>query len=283
MKAFAVFPAQRESRLIDHPEPQLSSPTEAKMRVLDVGVCGTDREIVTFQYGDPPPGFNYLVIGHESLSEVMEVGAQVSRVKPGDLVVITVRRPCPHPNCMACRAGRQDFCYTGDYQERGIKSLHGFLTERIVDDARYMNPVPRVIRDVAVLVEPLTIAEKGLIQTLEIQRRLPWGGVHQAVVLVAGPVGLLGAMALRRAGFAVTVYSRSREPDASADIVKAIGGKYISSQDRSIEQMAAAAGNIDVVYEATGASHLAFDVLSVLGTNGLFILTGVPGHHPPAP
>ena len=192
-----------------------------------------------------------------------------------------VRRPCDHPECVACRAGRQDFCYTGDYRERGIKQMHGFLTEMLVDDARYMNPVPRAIRDVAVLVEPLTIAEKGLIQTLEIQARLPWGGTHNAVVLGAGPVGLLGAMALRHAGFAVTVYSRNREPNASADIVKAIGAKYTSSQDRSIEQMAAETGNIDVVYEATGVSQFAFDVLAVLGTNGMFILTGVPGQHGP--
>jgi threonine dehydrogenase-like Zn-dependent dehydrogenase len=88
-------------------------------------------------------------------------------------------------------------------------------------------------------------------------------------------------MALRRAGLSVTVYSRNREPNASADIVKAIGARYVSSQDRSIEQMAAEVGNIDVVYEATGASQLAFDVLAVLGTNGLFILTGVPGKHGP--
>ncbi len=110
---------------------------------------------------------------------------------------------------------------------------------------------------------------------------MPWDQEHQAVVLGAGPVGLLGAMALRQAGFAVTVYSRSREPDPSADIVKAIGGKYISSQDRSVEQMAAEVGNIDLVYEATGVSRFAFSVLSVLGTNGIFVLTGVPGEHPP--
>ena len=164
--------------------------------------------------------------------------------------------------------------------------MHGFLTEMIVDEARYMNPVPNAIREVAVLVEPLTIAEKGLIQVMQIQKRLPWGlntpeQTHQSVVLGAGPVGLLGAMALRHAGFAVTVYSRNREPDPAADIVKAIGGKYISSQDRSIEQMASAVGNIDLVYEATGVSQFAFDVLAVLGTNGLFVSTGVPGKHGP--
>src|SRR5580658_7700572 len=284
MRAAAVFPDRKSLGVItDFPQPEIGSPTAVKLRVLNVGVCGTDREIASFQYGFPPPaGSDFLVMGHECLGEIVEVGPAVRDFKPGDLAIPMVRRPCDHPECLACRAGRQDFCYTGDYRERGIKQMHGFLTELIVDEARYMNQVPAAIRDVAVLVEPLTIAEKGLIQALEIQKRLPWSGAHQAVVLGAGPVGLLGAMALRHAGFSVTVYSRSREPDESADIAKAIGAKYISSQDRSVEQMAAEVGNIDVVYEATGASRLAFDVLSVLGTNGLIILTGVPGHHPPA-
>jgi len=283
MKAAAVFPERKSLEVVnDFPAPVIGSPTSVKLRVLNVGVCGTDREIASFQYGFPPPaGSDFLVMGHECLGEIIEVGPEVKDFKPGDLAIPMVRRPCDHPECLACRAGRQDFCYTGDYRERGIKQMHGFLTELIVDEARYMNPVPSAIRDVAVLVEPLTIAEKGLIQALQIQKRLPWSGNHRAVVLGAGPVGLLGAMALRRAGLSVTVYSRSREPDASADIVKAIGARYVSSQDRSIEQMAADVGNIDIVYEATGASQLAFDVLAVLGTNGLFILTGVPGKHGP--
>jgi glucose 1-dehydrogenase len=281
MKAAAVFPARKSLEVVnDFPEPKIESPTAVKLRVLNVGVCGTDREIASFQYGFPlPAGSDFLVMGHECLGEIVEVGPEVHDLKPGDLAIPMVRRPCDHPECLACRAGRQDFCYTGDYRERGIKQMHGFLTEMIVDDARYMNPVPKGIRDVAVLVEPLTIAEKGLIQALQVQKRLPWSGDHRAVVLGAGPVGLLGAMTLRHAGLSVTVYSRNREPDASADIVKAIGAKYISSQDRSIEQMAAEVGNIDLVYEATGVSQLAFGVLAVLGTNGLFILAGVPGEH----
>jgi glucose 1-dehydrogenase len=283
MKAAAVFPAKKSLEVVtDFPEPKLAGPTSVKVRVVNVGVCGTDREIASFSYGFPlPDGSPCLVLGHECLGEIVEVGPEVKDFKPGDLVIPMVRRPCDHPECIACRAGRQDFCYTGDYKERGIKQMHGFLTERIVDEARYMNSVPNEIREIAVLVEPLTIAEKGLIQALEIQKRLPWG-VGTAVVLGAGPVGLLGAMALQHAGFAVTVYSRNREPDRAADVVKAIGGKYVSSQDRSIEQMAAAVGNIDLVYEAAGVSKFAFDVLSVLGTNGIFVLAGVPGEHGPA-
>src|SRR5579862_1305137 len=120
MKAVAVFPAERRFGVIDHPEPRMSSPTEVKMRILDVGICGTDKEIVSFQYGLPPEGSAYLVIGHESLAEVVETGPGVTQLKPGDLAVATVRRPCGVPTCIACRAGRQDFCYTGQYTERGI-------------------------------------------------------------------------------------------------------------------------------------------------------------------
>lgn len=291
MKAVAVFPGKHEVRVIDHPEPQLASPTQAKIKMLDVGVCGTDREIISFEYGTPPDGFDYLILGHESLGEVVEAGPQVSNVKRGDLVVITVRRPCPHPECVACRDGRQDFCYTGDFTERGIKQQHGFMTEFVVEEECYLNTVPRELRDVGVLVEPLTIAEKSLEQLWLIQQRLPWAcpvepgqsraHCHRAVVLGAGPVGLLGAMALRIAGFDVTVYSRSRTHDENNSIASAIGARYIAAETHSVDDLAKVVGAIDVVYEAVGASGVAFDVIQHLGPNGVFIFTGVPGRKGP--
>jgi threonine dehydrogenase-like Zn-dependent dehydrogenase len=291
MKAIAVLPKSHGVTLIDHEPPRISSPTDVKLRMLEVGVCGTDREICAFQYGTPPQGSEYLVIGHESLGEVVEVGAGVSRVKLGDLVVTMVRRPCAHDDCLACRSGRQDFCYTGDFTERGIKMAHGFMTESIVDDQKYMNVVPPRLRDVAVLVEPLTIAEKALTQIWQVQQRLPWdcphvthkgrGHCHTAVVLGAGPVGLLGAMALAAVDFEVYVYSREVAPNPKSQIVNAIGGHYVSAQSESIEQLAERVGSIDVVYEATGASSVSFEVLKFLGTNGIFVFTGVPGRKAP--
>jgi len=162
MKAIAVTPAKKSVSLINQHEPRIESPTDVKLRMIEAGVCGTDREICASEYGTPPSGFDDLVIGHESLGEVVEVGAKVTRVKVGDIVVPMVRRPCPHDHCAACRAERQDFCFTGDFTERGIKEHHGFMAQFIVDDEKYMNPVPQNLRDVAVLVEPLTIAEKGM-------------------------------------------------------------------------------------------------------------------------
>jgi glucose 1-dehydrogenase len=291
MKAVAVFLAKRDIRVVDHDEPSMDSPTQVKVRILDVGICGTDKEIASFQYGTPPDGSEYLIIGHESLGEVMQVGPQATKVKPGDLVVATVRRPCRHPECVACRQGRQDFCYTGDFTERGIKSRHGYMTELVVEDEQYLNVVPRELRDVAVLVEPLTIAEKSLTQVWQIQQRLPWacppdkgdgpGHCHHALVLGAGPVGLLGAMALKIAGFDVTVYSRTHSHADKDDIVDAIGARFIPAEKYSVEQMAQEIGTIDVVYEAMGASSLAFEVIKTLGPNAIFIFTGVPGRKEP--
>lgn len=285
MKAVAVFPAERRFGVIDHPEPHIASPSQVKLRMLDVGICGTDKEIVTFSYGTPPPGSQYLIIGHESLGEVIETGAAVTRFKPGDLAVPSVRRPCGDPGCVACRAGRQDFCYTAGFTERGINGLHGFMCEFVVEEERYLNPVPAALRDVAVLVEPLTIAEKAVTQLWQIQQRLPWIEAgrhsHRAVVLGGGPVGLLGAMKLVKEGFDTTVYSRTPAAGDLQDLVAGFGAKFVHAETASVAQLAESVGNIDLVYEAVGASSLAFEVMPYLGTNGVFIFTGVPGRKGP--
>src|SRR5688572_6367544 len=104
MRAVGVLPEKREVRLLDHTVPTITSDHQVKVRSLEVGICGTDKEICTFVYGSPPPGFEYLVIGHESLGEVVEVGSKVQHLKRGDLVVPSVRRPCPHEHCQPCRA-----------------------------------------------------------------------------------------------------------------------------------------------------------------------------------
>jgi threonine dehydrogenase-like Zn-dependent dehydrogenase len=291
MKSIAVVPKSRELRILEEPEPRLETPTQVRLRMLDVGVCGTDREICAFEYGTPPPGRDHLVLGHESLGEVAEVGPAVTRVRPGDLVVPTVRRPCLHAHCSACRGGRADFCFTGDYRERGIKELPGFMSEVVVEEEQHLNAVPRALRDVAVLVEPLTIAEKALIQLWQLQERLPWACPHRpgkdhghcrrAVVLGAGPVGLLGAMALRLADFETIVYSREPGPHEKSALAEAIGAAYLSSEHVPPAELAGRVGPIDVVYEAAGASKLAFDTMQALGPNSVFVFTGVPGRKAP--
>jgi threonine dehydrogenase-like Zn-dependent dehydrogenase len=196
-----------------------------------------------------------------------------------------VRRPCPHAECLPCRSGAQDFCRTGDFTERGIKGLHGFMAEYIVDDARYMCVVPAEMRDIAVLVEPATIAAKALFQTVKILQRFPWFdperlGAHAfsmdiALVLGAGPVGLLGAMILRNVGFETYVYDRAAAPNPKSRLVESFGAIYVSEE--RVQEFADLLGKVEVVYEATGASQLAFRAMRVLGPNSVFIFTGVPG------
>jgi threonine dehydrogenase-like Zn-dependent dehydrogenase len=286
MKAIAVFPAKQEVKLINHPEPAIEQPTQVKLKMRSVGICGTDREIWNLEYGAPPAGSDYLITGHESIGEVVEIGAAVTDFKVGDTVVPTVRRGCPE-NCISCANMQPDFCFTGHFTERGINQRHGYMAEYVVDDVKYMNKIPSELKDHGVLLEPLTITEKALIQIYTIQSRLHWEcqiakGVsdkscRNAVVLGAGPVGCLAAMAFKNLDMKVTVLSRGRKPNAKAALLESLGVEYLSTQEITPAQVAQRVGNIDVVLEATGAAQVSYEYMQVLGTNAIFIFTGVPG------
>lgn len=292
MKAVAVFANERQLRFVDHPEPQILSPTQVLLRVREVGVCGTDREIAAGAHGTPPEDEHYLVMGHEALGEVVEVGTSVTRLRKGDLVVPTVRRPCRDMRCRACAQGRPDFCITGEFGQRGIRGVHGYLAERVVDEQRYMVPVPAELREVAVLTQPLSVAEAALRQVEDYQARLPWaeefegqGGrppARVAVVIGAGPVGVLAALALRVRGWQTFIYSREPRGKKSA-LAEAFGIGWSSRREETLEELARRAGPIDLVLEASGASPLAFEALPALGANGVFVFTGIPGRKSPVP
>jgi glucose 1-dehydrogenase len=182
--------------------------------------------------------------------------------------------------------GRQDFCLTGEFKERGIRGLHGFMAEQVLEREVYCHKVPDALRAVGVLTEPLTIAEKALGEVTRIQDRLPWLSESSlvrgiAVVLGAGPVGLLGALALLVREFDTYVYSREPADSGKADWVRAVGAHYVSAADVSVAELERVTGRIDLIYEATGAAKLSFQALEVLGVNGLFIFTGVPGRKAP--
>src|ERR1051326_7634624 len=181
---------------------------------------------------------------------------------------------------------RQDFCYTGHFTEPGIKGEHGYMTEFVVDDEKYMNAVPPELKEAAVLLEPLTIAEKALMQVYTIQSRLPWecrleSGANKAfrnaIVLGAGPVGLLGAMLLRLLNMNGGGVARDARPNAKRAFAESIGARYHATSVESPNDIAASLGNVDLILEATGAAKASFEFLQVLGTNGIFIFTGVPG------
>src|SRR5215468_7390008 len=223
MQALAVFPSKKHLQLVEIPQPKLQRATDVLLRVHEVGLCGTDREISSFEYGSPPPGSDHLILGHESLAEVVEAGRGARSLHPGDLVVAIVRRPCSHPECRPCRAGRSDFCITGDFTERGIKQADGFLTEYTLDDEEYLVKVPKPLADVAVLIEPLTVVAKAVGQARAILGRLPYEpGLQRGLVLGAGPIGLLAAMALIASGYETVVYSREPEGGDKAKLTQSL-------------------------------------------------------------
>jgi threonine dehydrogenase-like Zn-dependent dehydrogenase len=278
MRALAVFPHQRELRVVDVPAPDAVREHEVLLRVREVGVCGTDREICEYHYGSPPPGADHLVLGHEALGEVVDVGTAVRNLKRGDLAALTVRRPCREPSCVACRAGRQDFCVTGRYRERGIKEADGFMTELVVEDDRYLVRVPPALAEVGVLVEPLSIAAKAAVDLETILRRYPWEPTGlRALVLGAGPIGLLGAMMLVARGLETFVYSLEPADSPRAKLVRSFRAAYVSADDVELPAIASRVGSVDVVFEAVGVARVAFGAIEALAPNGVFVFSGVPG------
>src|ERR687890_946331 len=173
MKAMAVFPGKPDSmHLADLPEPSVDDVPNGRgvlVEVLRVEVDGTDKEINDAELGAAPEGYDFLVTGHESFGRVLEVGPNVRDLAPGDYVVATVRRP---GGSIYDLIGAYDMTTDETYYERGINLLHGFLTERYVDDPEYIVKVPAALKEVGVLLEPMSIVEKGIEQAHEILRRL---------------------------------------------------------------------------------------------------------------
>jgi threonine dehydrogenase-like Zn-dependent dehydrogenase len=261
VKALVVEPGVAHStRVEDVDEPTGEG---VLLRVLEVGVCGTDREISEGLFGVAPDGERQLVIGHESLAEVAQDGHGFSK---GDLVCATVRRSCGH--CPACGEGSPDSCLTGDYSERGITRLDGFARELLLEDADQLVPIPRSLGRLAVLAEPTSICTRGIRHALTIGSRQPWEP-KRALVTGAGPVGLLSTMLLRLEG--LDVWTASLEP--SSPIADALGAHYVSTKTTDLADL----GPFDIVIEAAGSAQLMLDAVGLLGRSGVACLLGIDG------
>jgi threonine dehydrogenase-like Zn-dependent dehydrogenase len=279
MRALAVYPGRPNSMHgRDVPRPTVNDAPNGRgvlVRMLQVGVDGTDREIIEAQYGAPPPGDDYLITGHENLGQVVEVGPNVpSSIRPGGLVVSTVRRPGASIYDLI---GLQDFTTDDVARERGINLLHGYLSEFYVEDATFVVPLPDLLSDVGVLLEPTTVAEKGINQAFEIQRRLRVWEPRRALVTGAGSIGLLTALLLRLRGLDVTVVARRPPPYRNAELAEAIGARYVSSGGRPLDEATRGHGSFDIAFEATGSSAVGFEAAEIIGKNGVLILASVTG------
>lgn len=279
MQAIAVFPGQPNTmHLRDVSRPSLVEIPGGRgvlVKVLRVGVDGTDKEINAAEYGAAPPGFGYLITGHESFGRVVEVGPNVSELAVGDYVVATVRRP---GSSIYDQIGTYDMTTDDMYYERGINLRHGYLSEYYVDDPEYIVKIPPGLKDVAVLLEPTTVVEKGIAQAYEIQRRLRVWRPRKAAVMGAGTIGLLAALVLRLRGLEVTVFGRTAAPYLNSDLVEAIGAQYESTVTSPIlGESCRRHGPFDLIFEATGASSVVFESMRALAKNGVLVLSSVTG------
>src|SRR5262249_50116956 len=221
MKAIVVKPGVKDSiHMRDMPDPKMK-PDQVAVKMIRVGLCGTDAEINHGLYGKPPDGEEFLILGHENLGVVEDVGKKVKGFKPGDLVVSTVRRPCGI--CPQCKAGENDMCSSGKYTERGIMRRHGFMAQYYVESPIYLNRIPKEVRDFAVLLEPMSVVEKGIDHAYLLQRRLKAWKPKLGIVLGGGPVGLLAAAVLRARGVRTVVGARAGPGGLRAQVARQLG------------------------------------------------------------
>lgn len=281
MKALAITPGTTDIALIDRPEPSVTQAGQIKAKVLQVGICGTDREEAAGGRADAPAGNKQLVIGHEMFCQVVETGSAVSIAKPGDYGVFTVRRPCGV--CAACLARRSDMCQTGNYTERGIKGADGFQQEFVVDDEAFFLPVPPAIQHLGVLTEPTSVGEKAIDEAVRIQAaRLPnldpatWLQGKRTLVVGLGPIGLLAVAILRLRGAEVIGLDIVDAESIRARTLRDFGGQYVDGRQIKTLDLDDTFGQIDLIFEATGVAQLEFDLIDALGINGVYVLTGIP-------
>jgi threonine dehydrogenase-like Zn-dependent dehydrogenase len=275
MKAVVTYPKQKgKVEMIEVERPQIGE-GEVLIAMRDVGIDGTDTEVIASVHGgSAPAGDDYLILGHESLGQVREVGAGVSGLKQGEWVVSTVRRPDGCPNC---QRGQFDMCLWGGYTERGIKGAHGYLAEYAKERPEFVVPVPAELRPTAALIEPLSITEKAIVQAWDIQERMFWEP-RTAVVFGLGTIGILASLVLRLRGIDTYIYSRESARTKKAKMLSEIGVGYISADDvPRIADLSKQFERIDFMLEATGAPQVAAEAMQIVSPNGVLCLLSVTG------
>jgi len=292
MKAIVMMRGKPGVHAFDLPQPKLNQPDEVLVRVKEAGVDGTDYNMIKHNLQDIAEGRNEIVMGHEMVGVVEDVGRNVTLVAPGDTVVMTVRRGCGI--CQPCLHNQSDMCMTGLYTERGIHKRDGYFTEFVVDQEQYVVKVPTDLAKLAVFTEPLSIAEKGIEQIRVIQSRLPWacehpdhtfsspdwGGCKTALVVGAGPLGILATALLRLVEVYTYVADIVPEDSPKVHLVKQMGANYIDARSKTPKEMVefccSPSGNLDIIFEASGAASTAIELINYMSRSSIYVMTGIP-------
>ncbi|HYO94616.1 MAG TPA: glucose 1-dehydrogenase [Polyangiaceae bacterium] len=262
MRAITVVPGRGEPQLGEVPDP-VPRDGELLVETLALGVCGTDREIVSGKYGWAPEGRERLVLGHEALGRVLESPAG-SGFTAGDLLVPIVRRPDPVP-CACCAAGQADMCRNGRYQERGIKELDGYGSERFTVEPQFAVKLETTLARAGVLVEPASVLAKAWehIDRIAARACVP---LDRALITGAGPIGLLAALMGVQRGIEVHVLDKA-EDGLKPELVRALGAEYVTG---GVERISP-----EVVIECTGVAELVVETMLHTAPGAVVCLTGV--------
>ncbi len=274
------------------PVPEIEQADEVLVRIKEVGLDGTDFSMVRYGMHDMAEGHAEMAMGHEVAGVVEAVGSGVKSLAPGDSVTMTVRRGCGI--CHPCLHNQSDMCMTGLYTERGIHKLNGFLTRFAVDQEQYIVKVPPKLAELAVFTEPLSIAEKGIEQIRIIQSRLPWacqhpehsfnnrhwGGCKTALVVGAGPLGILATALLRLADAYTYTTDIVPQDHPKVHLVKDMGASYIDARDKTPEEIVnlccTPTGNLNMIFEASGAAETAVRLIPHMSRSSIYVMTGIP-------
>ncbi len=291
MLAVGIKRGQSGVHAFELPTPEMSRSDDVLVRVREVGLDGTDFGIVRHGLHDIAEERNEMAMGHEMVGVVEAVGSEVKDLVPGDPVTMTVRRGCGL--CHPCLHNQSDMCMTGLYTERGIHRLDGFLTQFAVDQEQYVIKVPHQLARLAVFTEPVSIAEKGIDQIRIIQSRLPWtcphpehsfaseewGACKTALVVGAGPLGLLATALLRLGNVHTYVADIVPEDSPKVHLVEHMGARYVDARSKKPEelvQLCCELGNLDVIFEASGAAATAVELIAYMSRSSIYVMTGIP-------
>ena len=266
VKALAWKPKQGAVEILDIPRPRIEDEGQVLVRLIEGGLCGTDREIVRARRGRLPEGSEFMILGHETLGEVVEAGKDAIALRPGDRVAIAPRRPCQR--CAQCWRGRPDLCETGQYRERGIIGMHGMFAEYVVDSAEFVFALPPELYEIGVLMEPASVLAKTLTR-IALARRSLFGAESSQRVLVlgAGPIGILAALFARLEAAEVHTVSLEGDDSLPATVLRSAGVIY--AQPESLE-----ARGFDCLIDCTGHPTAAFEHLDRLTHNAVVALLG---------
>ncbi|MFC1945147.1 alcohol dehydrogenase catalytic domain-containing protein [Chloroflexota bacterium] len=289
MRAIGIIEGLNKAKIMDLEKPQIHESNDVLIEVKFVGISEIDRRFAQGETFIAPEGFDFLILGHEVMGRVIEVGPSVVNLQIGDNVVLTSRRNCG--KCTECERDNTDLCLSGLYSERGIRGAHGFMAEYILEKEKYIVKIPEAIEDIAILLSPLSIAEKIVTSIVSFGHRMDnpkpwpehayhdpdWGMEKTAVVVGGNSTAILTALLLRLKSVNTFLLSNRIGTSKIQRLVESAGIKYYeTSVNESCEHFSQKIGRTDTVIDCSGEAEFNINLLDLLGNSGAFVTSTIP-------